>query len=161
MCPFEDDYDTANIESKPKVGLKNISSQKSMFDNVDKKVTQQDFDNKIKSIQESQSLYKRRSADLVLKFKKIMNDKTLKQNKNVFIVEMEKEVVLEMIKLAIEINNDVDEEDGMGSMSWITLLLQQAIAQKDRINELEYQLFQLKKILTAEPTSPDPSIKTT
>jgi len=160
MSPFEDDYDT-NVEPKPKVGLKNISSQKSMFDTDDKKVTQQDFDNKIKSIQESKSSYKKRSADLVLKFKKIMSDKTLKQNKNVFVVEMEKEVVLEMIKLAIEINNDVDEEDGMGSMSWITLLLQQVIAQKDRINELEYQLFQLKKILVVEPTPPDPLQKTT
>jgi hypothetical protein len=155
MTPFEDDYD--NVEHKPKTGLKNVSSQKSMFDAAPNKATQQDFDNKVKKIQESKGSYERKAADLVIKYKSIMRDKTLKQNKNVFMVEMEKEVIFDMVQLAIEKNNDPDEEkDGMGSMAWITLLLQQVIAQKDRINELEYQISQFNKRLNAEPpTSTD------
>ncbi len=48
-----------------------------------------------------------------------------------------------MIKLAQEINNDGRENEGEGSLSWITILLKNSFNQRDRLNRLEYALSQI------------------
>jgi len=140
--PFEKDTQPI-VPSKS--NLKQVSSQKSMFDAPNKKITQQDFDKKVNDIQDKVLDYKKKVSDLALKFKKIIDDKTLRQNKSIFANELEQEVLADMINLGVEINNDPNEKEGMGSMSWITMLLKQTLSQRDRINELEYEIFQLKK----------------
>jgi hypothetical protein len=52
-----------------------------------------------------------------------------------------------MIKLAVEINTDPNEQEGMGSLMWIVLLLKTCVSQRDRINKLEYSVSQLEKKL--------------
>jgi hypothetical protein len=141
--PF--DQDEEFVDTNKKTGLKSVSSRKSIFDNIPKKPTQQDFQKKVESVQEKINSNKQKAADLALEFKKILEDKTLPQNKNVFSKEIEREVLTKMVQLAVDINNDPDEADGMGSLSWITLLLKIALAQRDRINTLEYNLHLLDK----------------
>lgn len=80
-------------------------------------------------------------------FNQIMNDKTLKQNKNIFAREMERELLTKMAQLAIEVNNDQHEHEGMGSLSWIILLLKTCLNQRDKINQLEFSFSQLEKKL--------------
>lgn len=144
--PFDEEDDDSNpsIQSK-KVGLKNVSSQKSIFDNIPKKPTQEDLDNRVKKVQARASHYKAKAADLASQFNKAMADKTLQQNKNMFQQELEKDLLGQMIQLAIEINNDPNEKEGMGSLSWITLLLKTAFSQRDKINKIEYAVSQLEK----------------
>lgn len=144
--PFDEEDDNNDPAPKSqKVGLKKVSSQKSIFDSMPKKPNQEDLDQKVKGIQERASQYKSRTADLAVQFNKTLADKTLQQNKNLFQNELENELLKNMVRLAQEINADVLERDGEGSLSWITLLLKTCFNQRDRINKLEYSLAQLEK----------------
>ncbi len=131
----------------PKSSLKKINGAKSMFDEKPKRPTQQEFEKKVQDSQERQSEYKRRAAELFMQFTKTTSDKTLVQQRNQFTIEAEREMLQNMIQLAIEINNDPNEQEGMGSLTWITCLFKTCLAQRDRINELEYNLDFIKKKL--------------
>lgn len=128
-----------------KVTLKQVSSQKSMFDAVPKKPTQQEFQQQVHASQERSSSYKVRASKLAQDFGRMMKDKTLPQNKNIFSQEAEREILGGMVQLAIEINNDPSEQEGMGSLSWITVLLKTCMEQRDRLNTLEYQMSLMEK----------------
>jgi hypothetical protein len=144
--PFDDEYgEDIHSEQSQKSGLKKISSQASIFDDLPKRQSKEDFDKKVRQVQEKDSGYKVKAAELADKFRKTMNDKTLSANKNVFAKEMEKELLTDMVQLAIDINNDSKELEGMGSLSWITLLLKTCFSQRDKINSLEYLIFSLDK----------------
>jgi hypothetical protein len=141
--PFdEEDEDQV---SNQKTGLKNVSTQRSIFEQMKKKPTQEDFEKQVKAVEQKMASYKQRAAELAVQFKKIVEDKTLSQNKNIFNTELEREVLSKMIQLASEINNDPNEQEGMGSLSWITLLFKTVLSQRDRINNLEYSISQLDK----------------
>lgn len=141
--PLDDDYD--DLPEKNKSGLKNISSQKSIFDNTPKKQSQEDFNKVVRDAQEKGSSFKSRTADLAVQFRKIIEDKTLPQNKSIFAIEVEREVLSSIIKLASEINNDPNESEGIGSLSWIAQLFKISLLQRDRLNKIEYSLMQLEK----------------
>ena len=141
----DDEQDPRKSEHAQKVGLKNVSSQKSIFENKPKKPTPQEFEEKVRQIQDKDLSYKQRAAELALLFNKTMDDKTLKQNKNIFALDFERDLLSRMVKLAIEINNDGAEMADMGSMGWITVLLKTCFNQRDRINHLEYTLSQIEK----------------
>jgi hypothetical protein len=128
-----------------KVTLKNVSSQKSMFDGSAKKPTPQDFQQQVHSSQERASSYKVRASDLAMQFAKMMADKTLPQNKNVFALETKRELLQNMVQLAKDINNDINEEESDGSLIWIIVLFNTCFDQRDRINQLEYALTQTNK----------------
>jgi hypothetical protein len=142
--PFGED-DEEEIMPSQKVGLKKVSSQKSIFDSIPKKPTQDQLDQNVKGIQERASQYKSRTAELATQFIKTLADKTLQQNKNQFQNEIESELLRNMVRLAQEINADIAERDGEGSLSWITLLLKTCFNQRDKINRLEYSISQLEK----------------
>lgn len=143
--PFdEEDNDKPSLQSQ-RIGLKKVSSQKSMFDNAPKKPTQAQLDKQVQEIVENKSSYKEQAAELSIQFKNMMKDKTLEENKNVFVRETEQEVLANMIKLAVKVNNDEYEDEGMGSLMWVILLLKTTLWQKDRINHLEYDNFELRK----------------
>lgn len=143
--PFDEDQDEDLEVSNKKIGIKNASTQKSMFDAKPKKPTQQEFEKKVQDVQQQILTYKQKVSELALEFKKVLEDKTLSENKNIFSLEVEKELLTKMVQLAVEINNDPNEKEGMGSLSWITLLLKTVLSQRDRINKLEYAIFQLEK----------------
>lgn len=142
--PFdEDEKDSDNPLNKK--GLKKVSSQLSIFDAMPKKPSQEEFEKRVQNMQERNSGYKAKVADLTAKYKKILFDKTLKQNKNVFAVELERDILAQMVNLAIDINHDPDEGEGMGSMAWTTVLLAVCLSQRDRINQLEHHASLLEK----------------
>lgn len=141
--PFDDDSNEQPSLQSQKVGLKNVSTQKSIFENMPKKPTQQDLDVKVKNIQEKASGYQAKAAELSVQFNQLLADKTLPQNKNPFQKELELETLRNMVKLAQEINSSPHERAGEGSLSWIILLLKNCFTQRDKINSLEYQIAQL------------------
>lgn len=143
--PFdEEDNEKPSVQSQ-KVGLKKVSSQKSIFENMPKKPTQEEFNQAVKKVEERKSGYKLRAAELATQFNKCLADKTLPENKNIFQRELENETLTKMVQLAIDINNDGAELEGMGSLGWITLLMKTVFKQRDKINSLEYALLQLEK----------------
>jgi len=147
--PFDEEEE--QVEQPPKVSLKKVSSQRSIFDSMEKKPTAKDLSNAVKKIEENNVGYKKSAAELTVAYKKAIMDKTLAQNRNVFMKETEQELLANMIKLAIDINTDQYEKEGMGSLMWIQLLLKTCLAQRDKINALEYELTQIKN--KTEPAS--------
>jgi hypothetical protein len=143
--PFDEEDNDQPSNQSQKIGLKKVSSQKSIFESMPKKPTPEEFEGQVKKVQEKASHYKAQAADLAISFNKAMLDKTLQPNKNVFQQELEKELLGKMIQLAIDINNDRNEQEGMGSLTWITLLLRTCFSQRDKINRLEYALSQFEK----------------
>lgn len=142
-------FDTAPKDPKDRLKLNPIKGQPSMFDNQPKKPTQEEFQQQVQVSQEKLSGYKKRAADLFLQFSKVINDKTLPQNRNVFNTETEKEMLQNIMQLGIDVNNDPNEQEGMGSLSLLTFLFKTCLAQRDKINELEYSFQSLTKKLDA------------
>lgn len=128
-----------------RVKLKNVSSQKSMFDGAPKKPTPQEAQQQAQTNQEKSSAYKRRASDLSVQFARMMSDKTLPENKNIFANEAKRELMQNMVQLAKDINNDDFEAEGDGSLIWIIVLFNTCFDQRDRINKLEYTLAQMSK----------------
>lgn len=146
--PFDDDDVSPSLKSQ-KTGLKKAGSQKSVFDNMPKKPSNEDFAEKVKDASERNSGYKQQAVELATMFVKAMSDKTLNQNKNILSNDAEREILQRMVQLAIDINNDPNEKEGMGSLSWITLLLKTCFAQRDKLNQLEYAMYELEKNVSA------------
>jgi hypothetical protein len=144
--PF-DEEDQEEVRYPSKDGLKNVGSQKSIFDHIPLKPKQADLDQKVKEIQERETGYKMRAAELAVDFNKIIKDKTLRINKNVIQRDIEKDLIDRMINFAFEVNQDRLELDGSGSVSLILLLLKTTLFQRDQINELEYNQVRLQKAL--------------
>lgn len=143
--PFDEEEDDSLTEQPKNSRLKKVSSQKSIFDNVPKRPSYENFSKKVDAIQEKADSYKSQSAALALQFFHLINDKTLKRNKTIFSKEVEKELLTNLINISIEINNDPLEKEGMGSLALITILLKTVLMQKDKINELEFNLSELNK----------------
>lgn len=135
--PLDDDKPS---EQSKKIGIRKVSSQKSIFDDAPKKPSQEDLQKNAKKAEENFSENKTRAYQLANDFLRAMEDKTLPENKNVFQKDMEKELLRNMSNLAQEINSDPLELDGVGSLSWIVLLLKTCLTQRDKINTLEYNV---------------------
>lgn len=133
MVPFEDDaLDDETIKSE---ALK----ANPFFKKKGNKPSASDFEKAADEKNNKVNSYKDRAAELASSFKKILDDKTLLQNKNVFSLDLEKEIISNLAKLAIDMNTDENEIEGIGSVSIITLLLRASIIQRDKINSLEYK----------------------
>jgi hypothetical protein len=151
--PF-DEEDDDTLEPQPvKTGLKKVSTQKSIFDDMAKKPTQEDLNKKVKHLQEKDSSYKVNFAELAIELSKVMNDKTLRENKNVFSKEIESELLKKLVNLATQVNNDAENE-GEGSIGLITLLLKISLLQRDRINSMEYRISLLEKNMAPDKLLP-------
>lgn len=147
--PFDEEEE--EILAPRKSGLKKASSQKSFLDGAPKKPSQKDFDKRVRDSQEKLSGYKASAGELSKKYISVLQDKTLKQNKSLFSRQMEQELISSMIELAVDINNDPDEQEGMGSLSWITLLLKVCLSQNLKLNELEYKISKLEAVDNSKP----------
>lgn len=142
---FNDDDNYDPTRNNPR--LKKVGAQKSMFDGKVKKPTQSEFEEQVNKTLENNTNHKMKVAEFAMQFRKIMADKTVPQNKNLFSKELEAEVLTKMIRFASEINNDPNEPEGEGSLGWIALLFTTCIVQRDRINLLEYKVSQISNKL--------------
>jgi hypothetical protein len=140
--PFDED-EVAPSKQSGKIGLKGVSGQKSMFDNMPKKPTQAEFNEQVKEVSQRSTNYKQRAAELAIQFNRAMADKTLVSNRGVFGNDAEQELLFNMVRLAQEVNSDQNETEGEGSLSWIILLLKTCFTQRDRINQLEFSLLKV------------------
>ena len=130
-----------------KVKLKQVSSQPSMFDGKPKKPTAQEFQQQVQEVQERSSSYKRKISEFAQQFAHMMGDKTLPQNKGSFANEAKRELLQNMVQLAKDINNDINELEGDGSLILSIILFNTCFDQRDRINQLEYAVSQISSKL--------------
>jgi len=78
-------------------------------------------------------------------FIELITDKTLIENKGSIALHAENQVVSDLAKLAIDMNNDETQDEGMGSIGLLVLMFKTALSQRNRINALEYKLQKLEK----------------
>ncbi len=150
MPPFDEENNDQPSAQSQKVGLKKVSSQKSIFDNISKKPSSEEFEKKVQQAQEISSGHKATAMALSQQFKKLISDKTLPQNKSIFAREAEKEVLGNMLRFAAEVNNDDNMGESEGSVGLIAILLHTCITQRDRLNQLEYFVSRLEKTINSE-----------
>lgn len=126
---------------KPKAGLK-INNSKSIMNNIPKKPNPVEIEAKAREAIDRSEGYNSEVANLVSMFKKTLEDKTLADNKSSLSLDAEKELIGKMIDLAININNDPNQREGMGSVGLIIVLLKSILDHRDKVNKLSYDMLQ-------------------
>lgn len=89
--------------------------------------------------------YKKRSWDLGVKLKGLMESSVLPENKTNLLKDLESETLQELSKLATEINSDGVQPEGMGGVALCQLILKMLLLQRDKTNILSFRLEELIK----------------
>lgn len=135
----------------PQQGLKDMGGQKSMFEGRPKTPTPEEFRRDVQSVQDIKDGHNKRTAELFVAFLKMVDDKTISQNKNIIARNTEDELLKSIMRLASDINNDPNEvEESMGSLACSAMLFKACLSRRERINELEYRVSVLQKKLDTQ-----------
>jgi hypothetical protein len=127
------------MDNSRNIGLKNVSSKKSMFES--KQIpSNADFENKAKNVNDNSISNKSRVVELSSQFRKIIEDKTLPENRSPLQDAYQAEIFGKLLELATQLNEDENEPENVGSMALIVLLMKTNFLLKDKINILEYKL---------------------
>ena len=109
--------------------------------------------NKTVAKNENASLdYNNRAVDVALKFRAAIESTVLAQNKTTNDSLAEKDLIRDIVQLATDMNNDELQEEGIGSVAIISLVLRNLLTQRDRINSIDHKNF-LLEAKVAELTS--------
>ncbi len=136
-------------------GIK-INNDKSMFAKAAEAKHQ--FEDGADQVMAARNARNKTAFDLAQQFNKIINDKTLVENRGVIATNIEKEVESKLLNLAIDVNNDGNEpNEGMGSIALCAILFKVVLTQRDRINSLEYKVAKIEKQLVSSHQAGTPS----
>ena len=130
-------------EAKPLKGLR-ISNDKSSVKRPPPKLDIQANAAKILASQEIQS---KLGWELTTKLLSMFKDKTLKENKDNPYLEAEAGVLKDYVDFVRLINSDETQEEGIGTVGFTIAIAKCALLQRDRLNEVEYEMSLLKKEL--------------
>lgn len=122
-----------------------IDNSNSIFSKLPKKPSAQEFKEKVSDVVSKQEEYRQRISELAIKFKSILLDKTLDENKTVLSKDIENEILKKFLSLSEEINCDENEKEGKGSEALCAILFRAVLIHRDRANSLEYRLEKLEK----------------
>jgi hypothetical protein len=136
--PFDDPK-----EKKRKTGLK-IDNSKSTVPEP-KLINTANFDKQASEAFSKVESYKMRMLDLTSKFKAMVEDHILPDNKSIISRDLEKEVVDKLVAVASEMNEDQNQPESLGSVVLATLALKMLLLQRDTINSLLYKIDKLEK----------------
>lgn len=147
---FDDRDDDTLPQPIKKIGLKkanpvitqnNISSKKEIFENQ--------ANNQFDKIED----YKQQIWDLSVKYKSFIQSKVLPDNRGPIASNLEKEVLDKLVALASVMNEDPNQQEGIGSTALCMLLMKCMLLQRDSINNLIFKLDQLeRKFVDKKPT---------
>ena len=140
--PFSQDY-----EEKPaKKGVK-ISNENSVLQKkADEKVA---FEERADKFIEQKKARNSTAVELAKQFVDFVRDKTLSENKTIIAKGIEIDLCNKLVLMALEINEDDTEREGMGSVAIINLLLKTVFIQRDIINSIDYKVVKLEKQLSS------------
>jgi hypothetical protein len=142
--PF-DDNDSEDVVKAPsrKIGLKKTNTQQQINKTEVKAKFEQQADEQFAKIED----YKQQMWDLSVKYKSFIESKVLSENKGPISLNLEKEVLDKLVQLAIEMNEDATQPEGVGNTALCMLLMKCMLLQRDTINSLSFKLDQLGKIV--------------
>lgn len=147
--PFEDEEDF-NQNNNIKLDAKKSRFNKQL---IEKNARKQSLKDKVEDIQEKNNSIEVKAFELSSQYVSFLYDKTLNENKSPIKIDFEKEIINNLSELALNLNNDESKPEGIGSVGLNTLLLKCLLKQRDIINELSYEVHNLKKILKSSGSS--------
>lgn len=137
MPPFE------NKEISKKKGLK--------INNENSSVPAPKPDNKVVFNEQAQKAatkyeeYKQRTWELSTRFKSMVEDRVLSDNKSPLSKGIESETLNKLVALACEMNEDDNQPEGIGSTALSFLMMKMLLVQRDTINGLLFKIDRLEK----------------
>lgn len=137
--PFEDDE--KDLESLPDPKIK-IKGQKPVASPLNQA---REFQGRAKEAHERSEEFKTQALELSKKFMEMVKDTTLLENKGQIAKNVEGQIISDLAKLGIDMNNDETQDEGMGSIGLVLLLFKTVLYQRNRINSLEYRVQKLEK----------------
>ncbi len=91
--------------------------------------------------------YKKRSWDLGVKFKGLMESSILPENKSALLKDLEAEVLGQLSQLANDINNDDTQPEGTGSVALAQLMMKMMLLQRDLCSKQRYKIEKLDRLV--------------
>lgn len=135
------------FENKPiptkRGGLK-INNDKSSV-NQPKEDYATKFEANAKSAFKDNQEYMKKAAELTGRFKAVFADKTLPENKTQIAKDVEREVILSIVGFCKALNEDENQPQAEGAMAMITIITSMMMGQRDRINQMSYDIEGLQK----------------
>lgn len=89
--------------------------------------------------------YKKRSWDLGVKFKGLMESSVLPENKSALLKDLESETLVQLAQLANDLNNDEAQPEGTGSVALAQLIMKMLLFQKDTCSLQRFKIEKLEK----------------
>jgi hypothetical protein len=129
-----------------------LDNKKSLF--AKEPPIQNDFEGLSEDVAEKIKARRQRAVELSAKFWELIKDQYLPDNKGPIRKSTETELLQNLINYAVEVNLDEHEQEGMGSMAMITLLLKTCLYLKDQNNLLKYKLDQLTEKVDKKSSEP-------
>jgi hypothetical protein len=97
----------------------------------------------------------KKAVDIVSRYLKVTEDKTLNRNRGSIANDVEREIRQQIIQLALDMNNDENEPDnGKGSVIVLSVVTKILLTYRDRLNDLEFEVQQLKRELNKLSSQP-------
>lgn len=109
--------------------------------------TTEDFENAVAGMKNDEIEIKNRIADASTKYRSLLRDRTVSENKSPLKQSLEKEVIKELSDLGLVLNNDQQRPEGIGSIGLCNLLMQMNLQQRDQINDLSYEVVKLQRVI--------------
>jgi len=128
--PFGQEYDIESAKSGKGVKLKNKRTVTS----------NEEFEKKANEFIADKT---ERNQSVIAASKKVVDlskEKTLVQNKTVMARDIEQQIITEFVQSGLAINQDPSEPEGYGSAAMIHILCKIIMTQRDRINNMEFEL---------------------
>jgi len=86
------------------------------------------------------------AVDIISRYLRMIDDKTLIRNRGSIANDVEREIRQQVIQLALDMNNDENEEDnGKGAVVVLSAVTKVLLMYRDRLNDLEFEVQQLKR----------------
>lgn len=127
------------------VKLKNKAAEQAAQDKRDREEYMRKFDQRADQTVKYHVETGNNTVDVISNYMRMSEDRTLPHNRGSIGDDVEREIRQKIIQLALDLNNDENEEDnGKGSVIVLSAVTKVLLLYRDRINFLEYELEQLK-----------------
>ena len=139
------------------VKIKNKSAEKVESEKREREEYKRKFEERAEKTVQYHNDQSNKAVDCISRFLKLAEDKTLPQNRGGIALDVEREIRQDLIQLALDLNNDENEEDnGKGSVVVLSVVSKIILMYRDRLNQLEYELQQVKNELKRRDVSSRP-----
>lgn len=154
---FQDDPNKEVVATRG-VKLKNKAAEAKEKEKKEREEYMRKFDERAEQTVKYHQEQGNRAVEVISRFLKMAEDKTLAQNRGGIAEDVEREIRQQLIQLALDMNNDENEDDnGKGSVVVLSVVSKIILLYRDRLNSLEYELQQLRRELKTKESSSPPN----